>query len=232
MTGFVFAVANQKGGVGKSTTSVHIGSALVEMGHTVVVVDGDPQNTVVQWGGGGEDGVEDGENIVASPEGGLKFMVANLAAAGKNIHREIKKYADNFEFVIVDCPPSVGDPVPASTLLVSDIVVMPTSSSPTDFWSSKGFVHMVEQAQVTNETLKPVWLLNKIEEKRMLTKSIKKAVEATGIPMLQTSVANRECYKQAAALGVSCFDMTDKGSKAAAAEFRMVTAELLAMLHE
>lgn len=231
MTGFVIAVANQKGGVGKSTTSVHLGSALVEMGHKVVVVDGDPQNTLVQWGGG-EGNHEEGVDIAPTPDGGLKFMVANLAAAGKFINREIKKYADLFEFVIVDCPPSVGDPVPASALLVSDIVVMPTSSSPTDFWSSKGFVHMVEQAQSINLTLKPVWLLNKIEEKRMLTKSIKKAVEGTGIPMLQASVANRECYKQAAALGVSCFDMNDRGSKAAAEEFRKVVAELLALLNE
>lgn len=225
MTAIVVAVANQKGGVGKSTTSISIASALAEMEKKVIVVDADPQNTVVQWAGTeGEDG--------AVETGGLKFPVANLASADKMIHREIKKYLELFDYIIVDCPPSVEDDRPAVVLLVSDIVVMPTSSSPTDFWSSRSFVRLVDQARVTNERLKAVWLLNKLEEKRMLNKSILKAIAQTGIPLLKATIGNRECYKQAAALGVSVFDMNDRGAKSAAAEVREVTAELLAHLAE
>jgi chromosome partitioning protein len=226
MKGFIFAVANQKGGVGKSTTSIHIASAIAELGKTVIVVDADPQSTVTQWSGKDGTGVADAEDTAD----GLRYPVSNLAATERKIHREIDKLAEHFDYVVVDCPPSVEDFRPSLILLVADIVVMPTSSSPTDFWSSRGFVHLVEQAQAMNDALKPVWLLNKIEEKRKLTGHIKTAIAETGIPLLQTTVAKRECYMQAAAYGVSCFELTDKGSKAAAHEFRKVVAELLAMV--
>ncbi|RQR65639.1 chromosome partitioning protein ParA [Burkholderia sp. Bp9125] len=219
MAAKIICFANQKGGVGKSTTTVHVGSAIEELGHRVMVVDADPQNTLVQWSGAG------------SGNGGLKFPVANLAAAGKMIWREIQKYVEHFDYILVDCPPSVEDVRPAVILWVSDIVVMPTSSSPTDFWSSKEFVRMIEQARVKNEELKAVWLLTKIEKKRMLTRSIQRAIGDTGIPLLKANIANRECYKQAAALGTSTFGMTDRGAKAATEEIREVAAELLALVN-
>lgn len=219
MAAKIFAIANQKGGVGKSTTTVHVASAIEELGHRVMVVDADPQNTLVQWSAAG------------NGSGGLKFPVANLAAAGTMIHREIKKYVEHFDYIVVDCPPSVVDERPAVVLLVADIVVIPTSSSPTDFWSSKEFVRMVDQARTKNEELKAVWLLTKIEKKRTLTRSIERAVAGTGIPLLQSNIANRECYKQAAALGTSAFGMSDRGSKAAAEEVREVAAELLALVN-
>lgn len=216
MPAVVFAVANQKGGVGKSTITVNFASDLAERGFRVLGVDADPQNTLLQWSAAAGDQDE-----------GLKFPVANLAAAGKMIHREIKKYMNDYDFIVVDCPPSVEDPRPAVVLMISDLVIMPTSSSPTDFWSSRGFIQLIEQVQVTNESLKAVWLLNKAKPKRLLTRALSKAIADTGIPVLATSLSDRESFKQAAAYGVSVSALNDKGARAARDEIRKITDEIL-----
>ncbi|MFY4698863.1 ParA family partition ATPase [Burkholderia glumae] len=219
MTALVVAIANQKGGVGKSTITVNLASDLAERGYRVLGVDADPQNTLLQWSAASGD-----------EDDGLKFPVANLAAAGKMIHREIKKYMSDYDFIVVDCPPSVEDPRPAVVLMIADLVVMPTSSSPTDFWSSRGFIQLIEQVQVTNDSLKAVWLLNKAKPKRLLTRALSKAIADTGIPVLDTSLSDRESFKQAAAYGVSVADLSDKGARAARDEIKKITDEILEML--
>jgi chromosome partitioning protein len=81
-----------------------------------------------------------------------------------------------------------------------------------------------------NEDLRAVFLLNKTEEKRMLTRELKVALEELGFPLLKTQIPTRECYKQAMALGVTVLQMSDRGSRLAAAEIRAVADEILAML--
>jgi chromosome partitioning protein len=215
----VIAFANQKGGVGKSTTCAHVAAAIAERDHRVLVIDADPQNTIVQWAA-----------AAGESEQGLPFRVANLAAAGKMIHREIRKYRDDFDFILVDCPPSVQDEISAVVLIISDLVVIPTSSSPADFWSSREFLRLVVQAQVNNEDLKAVWLLNKTEDGRQLARAIMGAIEESGVRALQTSIPSRECYKQALALGVTTLQMKDRGAQASAREVRAITSEILSML--
>ncbi|WP_186144344.1 ParA family partition ATPase [Burkholderia gladioli] len=219
MTAKIFAIANQKGGVGKSTITVSVASDLAGRGFRVLGIDADPQNTLLQWSAAsGED------------EDGLSFPVANLAASGKMIHREIKKYINDYDFIVIDCPPSVEDPRPAVVLMIADLVVMPTSSSPTDFWSSRGFIQLIEQARVTNDALKAVWLLNKAKPKRLLTKALGKAIADTGIPVLKTSLSDRESFKQAAAYGVAVSALSDKGARAARDEIKAITDEILEFL--
>ena len=70
----------------------------------------------------------------------------------------------------MDCPPSITEKVSGVVLLAASIAVIPTSSSPADYWSSVGLVKLIQQAQVMNEDLRAVFLLNKTEEKRMLTR--------------------------------------------------------------
>ena len=93
-----------------------------------------------------------------------------MAEADGQIHREIKKFINDYDIIVVDCPPSITEKVSGVVLLAASIAVIPTSSSPADYWSSVGLVKLIQQAQVMNEDLRAVFLLNKTEEKRMLTR--------------------------------------------------------------
>jgi chromosome partitioning protein len=212
----IIAVTQQKGGVGKSTIAMHLGAAFHEKGKRVLVVDADGQNTLVHWASASGD-----------EEAGIPFPVVNLSEAGGQIHREIKKFIGDYDIIVVDCPPSITEKVSGVVLLAASIAVVPTSSSPADYWSSVGLVKLI---QVMNEDLRAVFLLNKTEEKRMLTRELKRALEELGFPLLRTQIPTREAYKQAMALGQTVLQMNDRGARLAATEVRAVADEIAAML--
>ncbi|WP_296659677.1 ParA family partition ATPase [Paraburkholderia sp.] len=219
MAAEIIAVTQQKGGVGKSTIAMHLGAAFHEKGKRVLVVDADGQNTLIHWASASGD-----------DEAGIPFPVVNLSEAGGQIHREIKKFIGDYDVIVVDCPPSITEKVSGVVLLAASIAVVPTSSSPADYWSSVGLVKLIQQAQVMNEDLRAVFLLNKTEEKRMLTRELKRALEELGFPLLKTQIPTREAYKQAMALGQTVLQMSDRGARLAALEIRAVAEELTAML--
>jgi chromosome partitioning protein len=130
----------------------------------------------------------------------------------------------------VDCPPSITEKVSGVVLLAATVAIIPTSSSPADYWSSVGLVKLIQQAQAMNEDLRAVFLLNKTEEKRMLTRELKRALEELGFPLLKTQIPTREAYKQAMALGQTVLQMNDRGAKLAAAEVRAFADEIAALL--
>jgi len=212
------SVANQKGGVGKTTTTVTAGAGLAERGHKVLCVDADPQATLITW------------SARAPADKGLPFTTVSLHESKDKIYREIKKFVDDYDYILVDCPPSVEDPRAGVVMMVSDAVVIPTSSSPVDFWSSQDFVKKVYKCFSFNKTLRPIWLLNKSDGKRLLDKSVDKSIKKSLIPRFERIVPTRECYKQASAFGQSVFQMSGAGPKAAKAEFNDIVDELIKLV--
>lgn len=128
----ILAVANQKGGVGKTTTSVNLSSALAEAGKKVLLVDTDPQGNATSGVGIDKNNVkysvydmlvEDvsiNKVVIKTSQENLYIIPANIALAGAEIElvsamsREVRlKYAfkeleEAFDYIIIDCPPSLG----------------------------------------------------------------------------------------------------------------------------
>ncbi|UDG82631.1 ParA family partition ATPase [Candidatus Vallotia cooleyia] len=212
----IIAVTQQKGGVGKSTIAMHLGAAFHEKEKKVLLVDADGQNTLIRWS--------------STAKSGILFPVVNLAEAGAQIHREIKKFINDYDFIIVDCPPSITEKISGVVLLAASIAVVPISSSPADYWSSVGLVKLILQAQTMNKALQAVFLLNKTDKRRMLTRELKRPLEKLGFPLLKTQIPTRECYKQAMALGKTVLQMSDRSAQLAGAEIRACANEIAALL--
>ncbi|WP_216797565.1 ParA family partition ATPase [Candidatus Vallotia tarda] len=220
MVAKIIAVTQQKGGVGKSTIAMHLGAAFYEKEKKVLVIDADGQNTLVHW-----------SNITCEKTD-IPFPIINLAESGEKIYKEIKKFVSDYNLIIVDCPPSITEKISSVVLLAASIAVIPISSSPADYWSSIGLIKLIQQAQVINKALKAVFLLNKTEEKRMLTRELKQSLKEISLPVLKTQIPTRECYKQAMALGQTVLQMTDRSSKLASAEIRACANEISALLNK
>lgn len=142
----VLAIANQKGGSGKTTTAVNLGAALAEQGRRVLVVDADPQASASAWLSHQElddrllDVFVDDRNLAdaAVPTGirGLMLVPASpnlrdLAIADAvDVHQALRRAlppADAFDFVLIDCPPALGHVVIAA-LAAADEVLVPVAA--------------------------------------------------------------------------------------------------------
>ena len=128
----VMAVANQKGGVGKTTTTVNLGAALADLGYRVLVIDLDPQGNattglgidarnfersmydVIMRDAPLEDCIEPTSvrNLFVAPAtidlAGVEIELVPAFSRELRLRRAIEPIIDDFDFVLIDCPPSLG----------------------------------------------------------------------------------------------------------------------------
>lgn len=214
MSAKIIAVANQKGGVGKSTVSMLLAGTLARADYKVLVVDSDPQGTATQWSSTSDTYV-------------FPASVISLAGMGSKLHREVQKHVDNYDLVIIDCPPSV-ELQSQSALLIADIAIIPLPPSPPVLWGSRGIKLLIEKAQAVNPDLRGFILLNKVK-KTALSRDIQELLTDFGLPVLKNSLRELTAYEEASALGCTVQEL---GSSARVASDLVdnLTMEILDLL--
>jgi chromosome partitioning protein len=170
----VYAIANQKGGVGKTTTAVNVGACIAEAGYETLLVDVDPQaNATVGLGiartrAPGLYEVLTGEAtalqaLTGSTVPGLRVLPAGAGLAGAAVElprmegfeyrlREcLTPVTDGFEYVLLDCPPSLG-PLTVSALVAADRVIVPVQ---TEYFALEGLAGLLETLALVQRELNP-----------------------------------------------------------------------------
>ena len=170
----VYAIANQKGGVGKTTTAVNVAACIAEAGYETLLVDVDPQaNATVGLGidRARRPGVYEvlsgeataGDALLATPVAGLRAMPAGPGLAGANIElprlpgfeqrlREaLEPVRERFEYVLLDCPPSLG-PLTVCALVAADKVIVPVQ---TEYFALEGLAGLLETLTLVQRELNP-----------------------------------------------------------------------------
>ena len=215
VTAKIIAFSNHKGGAGKTLGSMTLAGFLAK-NHSVLVVDADELQTATKWAAQADD---------AKP---FPAAVVGLSAAGGKIHRELQRLSEQYDFIIVDCPPSVTSPIPQSVLLVSDLVIIPTRPSLADIWGVKDTLGLVERAKVLNENLNVVFLVNALTPRTQLGKDSLEVLQTMDGHLLKTVFRQRQAYAQSLVLGGTVFDVP--GAKDAQQEVTAMGNEVLELL--
>jgi chromosome partitioning protein len=172
--GTVYAVANQKGGVGKTTTAVNLGACVAEAGYQTLLVDVDPQgNATVNLGLGkdehpnlydvigGRDGIEGA--VRATPVERLDLVPSTPDLAGANVElprlegsetrlREaLAPLAVRYDYTFLDCPPSLG-PLTVNALVAADRVIVPVQ---TEYFALEGLAGLLDTLGLIQRELNP-----------------------------------------------------------------------------
>jgi len=214
MSAKVITVCNQKGGSGKTTVSMQLAGSLAHRGFKVLVVDADPQGTATRWAASAED------------ETPFPASVVGLSAASTKVHREVKKFVDDYDFIIIDCPPAADSPVPQSALLIADVALVPVIPSPLDLWASVGIRKVIEGVMSINETLQARLVVNQCQPHTNLAKEVMEVLPEFGIQPSKTQLHQRTVYRQSAVFGQTVHDF-GKPAAPAIAEIQALTDEVL-----
>ena len=213
----IIAVTNQKGGSGKTTLSMQLAGALARRGNKVLVVDADPQGTATRWAAAADD------------DKPFPASVVSLSAASSKVHREVKKFVDDYDFIIIDCPPAADSPVPQSALLIADLALVPIIPSPLDMWAAVGIRQVIENVGDINETLKSRLVINQCQPNTTLAKEALEILPEFGIDLCPAYIHQRQVYRQSAVFGQSVHDFGSKAEQAIA-EIEALTNEVVALL--
>jgi chromosome partitioning protein len=169
----IIAIANQKGGVGKTTTSVNLGAGLASIGKRVLLIDIDPQGNTTSGVGVNKADVENciydvlinevdpREAIVPTMVDGLSIIPATIQLAGAEIElvptisrevrlkRAISQVKGQFDYVIIDCPPSLGI-LTINSLTAADSVLIPIQC---EYYALEGLSQLLNTVRLVQKHL-------------------------------------------------------------------------------
>jgi chromosome partitioning protein len=162
--GWILAVSNQKGGVGKTTTAVNVAACLAEAGERVLIVDLDPQANAssgvgVRTGGPSSLDLLDGaplgsvtvatkyENLAVVPAtrelASASIELASLPKSESFLATALRDAKSTFSFVFIDCPPSLG-PLTVTALAAADKVIVPVQC---EYYALEGLSQLIETVE-------------------------------------------------------------------------------------
>ena len=174
--GRIIAIANQKGGVGKTTTAINLSSCLAEKGQKVLAIDMDPQGNMTSGLGVDKDEVESTiydliignaeleeviqkdvmDNLDVIPTN-IDLSAAEIELMGVDEKEYIVKHAvhkirDNYDFVIIDCPPSLSM-LTINAMTTADSVLVPIQC---EYYALEGLSQLIHTVQLVRDRLNPV----------------------------------------------------------------------------
>lgn len=229
---YVIAVANQKGGCGKTTISMNLAACFGRAGYKVLLVDADPQARAMQWRNNREDS-------------GLPFHIQ--AYPFPTIHKELPTQFEQagYDVVLIDCPPGAAAStdrkadITRSALLASHAVVMPVRPTPLDYQAAAIILPLLQDVSFLRRDAplrvflaingKPPAHTRLGGEAHAAAEAIF-AAEGMSIRVLESEVCNRQTFAEAPAVGQGVVDYAPQSK--ASLEIQQLAKEILECLSQ
>ncbi|MCD9199030.1 ParA family protein [Aeromicrobium wangtongii] len=245
------AVTNQKGGVGKTTTVVSLGAALVEAGQRVLLVDVDPQGSLTfSLGIDPEDldvtvgqvllGTKQADDAIVITDDGMHLLPANITLTQaeeslvgrtgreQRLRVALDKIADDYDWILIDCPPTLGV-LTVGALSAAQRVLIPLQA---ETLSHRGVGQLLDTIHDVRQFINPkleIWgvLPTMFDGRTKHAQNVLQAIGDTyGLPVVTPPIPKTIRFAEAPAFGRSV--LSTASSHKGADAYRQVAAGLLA----
>jgi len=211
----VIVVTNQKGGVGKTTTSFNLAHALTELSDSVLLIDMDPQMSATTI-----------YSYVESPP----FDIQSLYNRSNEIQKLVRTLSKQYEYIVIDTPPNLEDGLVRRCLIFADLYICPTEPAGTEIAAMSSVEIIIKdanamRAEVDLDELKGGVLINRYNNTN-LARTIVDMLKDGELPLLETVIKGSVTISEGIATGESVFAKSSK-NKPFADMYRNLRDELL-----
>jgi chromosome partitioning protein len=182
MAGAVVSIAQQKGGAGKTTLAVQLGTRWLTEGRRVAMLDIDPQASLFTW-----------FNLRRRRQGDTPDGLMVQGLSGWRLGTELRRLRDEFELVLVDSPPHAESDAKAA-IRAADLVLLPCQPNALDVWATRPTLEIAKVERTT-----ALLVLNRVPARSRAADQIRAEIAAQGWPLAEASLGNRQAF--AASIG-------------------------------
>ncbi len=210
MAAKIVAVAQRKGGAGKTTLVAQLGVAWALQGRRVALLDVDPQGSLSAWG-------------AIRAERGHASRPEIMAVQGWRLANEIGRLRPSHDLLIIDTPPHAETDARVA-IRAADLIVIPLQPSPMDLWATGATLDLVRQ-----ERRRALLVLNRLPARSNMIAFSHEKIAREGLPLAAAALGNRTAFAASIAEGGAVVET--EPSSPAAQEVEALTAEIAFLIH-
>ena len=175
MSAKIIAIAQQKGGAGKTTIAVQLATAWAQQGLKVAMLDVDPQGSLSAWYG-------------VRKDAGIDSTLIATDVQGWKLTTEIDRLKSTYDLLVIDTPPHAETDARVAVRAAS-LILVPVQPSPMDLWATKPTLELARR-----EKSQALLVLNRVPARNKLADTIRAKIAKEDLPLAATQLGNRSGF--------------------------------------